>query len=127
MPGEKVIEALGRDFKIGMELAQLLRVPADISELGPLSFSTDSTPATAFEGCFLLGLPLPDDIPDYAIAITSRGNCILVDQRRCVIVMGEVGHDSGFAGFEVNLRRALDEAPAEGNILLLSDEIERTV
>ena len=127
MPGEKVIEAFEREHPLGKELIQLLRVPADITELGRLSFSTDSTSATVFEGCFLLGLPTPDNIPDYAIAISGRNNCILVDKRRGIIVMGKIDSESGFAGFEINLQRAIDNAPNEGSLLLISDEVEKTI
>jgi len=127
MKGEEVSEALGRDHLLGEGLARLLEVPDGIREIGPLSFSTGSMSATALEGCFLLGLPLPEGIPHYAIALSQKGNCILIDKRRRIIVMGEVGGRSGFSGFEINLLMALDEAPQEGRMLLLSEEVERSV
>jgi hypothetical protein len=126
MPGENVIEALGREFPMHRELALILKVPADVREIGAHSFSSDSTPASSFEGCFRLGLPFPENVPDYAIGLV-RGNCILVDRGRGIIVMGEVNKESGWAGFEINLRRALEISPPEGSLLILGDDVEKVI
>jgi hypothetical protein len=126
MPGEKVIEVLSMLSPVSRELAQLLRVPADAVPIGECSFSTDSTAASSLEGCFLVGLPLPKNIPDYAIALSGR-NCILVDMRRRIAVMGEASKEGGWVGFEMNLQKALEVAPREGQVLLVNDELEKFV
>lgn len=123
-----MIEALGRVFPIPRELALLLKVPADVAQINSCSFSSDRIPASSFEGCFVLNLPVPENIPDYAIGLTLNGrNCILVDRGRGIIVMGEVNEESGWAGFEINLRRALEISPPEGSLLILSDDVEKVI
>jgi hypothetical protein len=113
---EAVLSALSGLAPLDESLVSLLAVPAGLFETGPVSFSTEpDVAASSLEGCFYLGLPLPDRRPAYSISVTERGLrlfCTLVDARRKIIVNAAIGEagDAEWESLGLGISMALDGA-----------------
>lgn len=100
------------------ELAELLQIPDKIYLLGndPPTFSSQpDKDAAAIAGYLLFGSLKPDEAPEYALHIASKGNsvfCTFVDKKRKVIVHESVNSMYAKGGswrfFERALKRAID-------------------
>ncbi len=95
---QNVIAALSSRGPLGKDAVEALGIPPALQDSGDggfPSFSSDvSFSASALGGCFFLGLPLPERLPDYAIALSEKGGsvyCTLLDSRRRIIVNAMVG------------------------------------
>ena len=74
------------------------------------------------------GLPLPDEIPDYAISLSNHGSSLFitfVDKKKKVIVHESVGHEqsagtASYADFQSSLSKAIQAAKSpEGSAFIV--------
>jgi hypothetical protein len=122
---EAVVRSLNRIGPLDPQDEHALALPEllfDVGREGMESYSSDpELSASSFEGCFYLGLPLPERIPDYALSLSMRGSalrCTLVDRRRGILVnaqVGSAGEEGDWSALTVAVRSALRARKSAGD------------
>jgi len=120
-----MLEWLSEIAPVG-ELAAYLEPP---DELYPLDNAFSSEPGlsvASLGGFFVLGLPLPDKVPDYSVSISARGGTryfTLVDNRRKILVDAPIRASEGyFENALICLKSALRMAKSSNKKIVSTEE-----
>ena len=114
-----LLAMLGRTAPVGKELRDMLAIPAGMHEENRWSFTSEEGKSVqALADAFMRKAPMPQDLPEYGINISSRGSnsfCTLIDRKRKIMVFESVGNmhvpeGGSWRSFQSALKDALDEA-----------------